>query len=107
MESERQVEVNQKVRSYPRTIPLGGRMQNVSRKLLLAGVLAFGTLTAACGDKVNILQPSTQVGVQSVTVTPSAASVTQGQTIQLSATVVADANTAKTVSWASSNTAVA
>jgi len=69
--------------------------------------LAFGTLTAACGDKVNILQPSTQVGVQSVTVTPSAASVTQGQTIQLSATVVADANTAKTVSWASSNTAVA
>ena len=36
-------------------------MQQVSRKLLVAGVLAFGTLAAACGDKINIVAPTTAV----------------------------------------------
>src|ERR1700712_4059401 len=83
-------------------------MHKVSRTLLLAGVLAFGTLTAACGDKIELVAPTTNVGVSSVTVTPSNASVTQGQSIQLAVSVVtADGNTAKPVPWSSSNSAVA
>ena len=82
-------------------------MQHVSRKLLLAGVLAFGTLTAACGDKVTLTQVQPFVGVQSVSVTPQNASIPVGTTITLSASVTADASTAKTVSWTTSNAAVA
>lgn len=82
-------------------------MHKVSRTLLLAGVLAFGTLTAACGDKVNIVQPTVQTGVQSVTVTPQNATIAVNETIQLAASVTADASTAKTVTWTSSNSAVA
>ena len=83
-------------------------MHTVSRKLLLAGVLAFGALTAACGDKVEIVGPPAPVtGVTGVSVSPATATVQQGQSIQLSAIVTADAATAKTVTWASSNTAVA
>ena len=75
-------------------------MHTVSRKLLLAGVLAFGALTAACGDKVEIVGPPAPVaGVQNVSVSPQTATVQQGQTIQLSAIVTADAATAKTVTW--------
>ncbi len=83
-------------------------MQQVSRKLLLAGVLAFGTLTAACGDKVIVGPPVTApVGVQNVTVTPQNATINAGGSITLSASVTADATTAKTVSWTSSNSAIA
>ena len=82
-------------------------MQTVSRKLLLAGVLAFGALTAACGDKLTVTQQVPPVGVQTVTVSPTSATVAVGQTIQLSAIVTADAATAKTVTWTSSGTAIA
>jgi|GEM_PF-4209628 len=82
-------------------------MQQVSRKLLLAGVLAFGTLTAACGDKLSITQVAPFVGVQSVSVSPQNATITVGTTIALAASVTADATTAKTVSWTTSNAAVA
>ena len=81
-------------------------MQQVSRKLLLAGVLAFGTLTAACGDKITF-PPAQPPGVQSVTVTPQNATINVGTTIALAASVTADATTAKTVSWSTSNAAVA
>ncbi len=83
-------------------------MHKVSRTLLLAGVLAFGTLTAACGDKVTVAPlPTGSTGITSITVTPSAASVQVGGVIQLAVSVVSDAATAKTVTWSSSNSAVA
>jgi Bacterial Ig-like domain (group 2) len=86
---------------------LGGIMHKVSRSLLLAGVLAFGSLTAACGDKVELTQVGPPVGISSITVTPPAASIAAGSTIQLAVAVVADASTAKTVTWTSSSAAVA
>jgi len=82
-------------------------MHKVSRMLLVAGVLAFGTLTAACGDKVELVQPTTAQGVTNVSVSPSNASINVGTTIQLAASVSADAATAKTVTWTTSNAAVA
>ena len=82
-------------------------MHKVSRTLLLAGVVAFGTLTAACGDKVTVTSVGPIIGVQSVTVTPANATIPAGTTITLSASVLADASTAKTVSWTSSNAGVA
>jgi hypothetical protein len=81
-------------------------MQKVSRSLLLAGVLAFGTLTAACsGDKVIVNPPID--GVQSVTVSPSNASIPVGTSITLAANVTATGNAAKTVTWTSSDATVA
>jgi hypothetical protein len=80
-------------------------MHKFSRSLLLAGVLAFGTLTAACGDKVTVAGEPT--GVQSVTVTPPAATIIVGESITLAASVTADAATAKTVTWSTSNAATA
>ncbi|MEP6621649.1 MAG: Ig-like domain-containing protein [bacterium] len=84
-------------------------MHKVSRSLLLAGVLAFGTLTAACGDKVNIVQPPNATGVQSVVVSPPSATIQIGaaNAIQLAVSVTADASTAKTVTWTTSSAAVA
>jgi hypothetical protein len=81
-------------------------MHKISRSLLLAGVLAFGTLSAACGDTVNTTLPSV-TGVSAVSVTPATATIQVGETIQLSTSVTADATTAKTVTYTSSNTAVA
>jgi len=83
-------------------------MQKVSRSLLLAGVLAFGTLVAACGDKVEVAAPvPAQTGVFSVTVSPSNATINVGATIQLAVSVTADATTDKSVTWSSSSPAVA
>jgi hypothetical protein len=82
-------------------------MNKVSRTLLLAGVLAFGTLSAACGDKVTVAGPGGAQGVQLVTVTPPSATVAVGQSIILSGQVTADAASAKTVTWSTSNAAVA
>jgi hypothetical protein len=76
-------------------------MHKFSRTLLLAGVLAFGTLSAACGDKVEIAGPAT--GVQLVTVTPPNASIQVGESIVLSGQVTADAASAKTVTWSTSS----
>jgi hypothetical protein len=81
-------------------------MHKISRTLLLAGVLAFGTLSAACGDTISTPQ-MVAPGVTSVTVTPASATIQAGETIQLSTSVTADATTAKTVTYTSSNTAVA
>ena len=83
-------------------------MHTVSRSLLLAGVLAFGTLTAACGDKVELIQGTGGiVGISSITLTPPSATINAGSTIQLAVSVVADASTAKTVTYTSSAPAVA
>ena len=80
-------------------------MHKFSRTLLVAGVLAFGTLSAACGDKVTVAGQPT--GVQSITVTPPTATINVGESITLAASVTADAATAKTVTWTSSAAATA
>jgi hypothetical protein len=82
-------------------------MHKVSRTLMIAGVLAFGSLAAACGDKIEVTQPVVVNEVQSVTVSPSNATVTVGQTITLAANVVASGTAARTVTWSSSNAGVA
>jgi hypothetical protein len=82
-------------------------MHKFSRTLLLAGVMAFGTLSAACGDKVTVAGPGGAAGVQLVTVTPPSATIAVGEAIILSGQVTADAASAKTVTWSTSNAAVA
>jgi hypothetical protein len=80
-------------------------MHKVSRTLLLAGVLAFGGLTAACdsGSTTVVGNP----GIQSITLTPPSATINVGNTLQLAVSVVADAATAKTVSYTTSAAGVA
>jgi len=82
-------------------------MHKFSRTLLLAGVLALGTLSAACGDKVTVAGPGGPAGVSLVTVTPPSATIAVGESIILSGQVTADAASAKTVTWSSSNATVA
>ncbi len=84
-------------------------MHKFSRTLLVAGVMAFGTLAAACGDKVTVTNPPPgQTGVTNISVTPPAATINTGATIQLAVSVTtADGATAKTVTWTTSNSAVA
>ena len=79
-------------------------MHKVSRSLLLAGVLAFGGLTAACDNGTTTVVAPTPV---SVTLTPPSATIPVGTSIQLAVSVTADANTAKTVTYTSSSAAVA
>ncbi|HEY0996336.1 MAG TPA: Ig-like domain-containing protein [Gemmatimonadaceae bacterium] len=87
-------------------------MHSVSRSLLVAGIVALGGLTA-CGDKVQIVQPTnTPTGkdssVTSVTVTPSTAQTQVGGTQTFVASVVGGPDlTNRNVTWSSSNTAVA
>jgi hypothetical protein len=85
-------------------------MQSVVRSSLI-GLLALASLTA-CGDKVNIVQPSsttTSSVVRGVTVTPaSVPSLAVGSSVTLSAAVEADAGvTDRTVTWSSSDATVA
>ena len=82
-------------------------MHKVSRTLMFAGVLAFGSLAAACGDKLTVTQPVVLNEVQSVTVSPSNASINVGTSISLAANVVASGTAVRTVTWTSSNAAVA
>jgi len=79
-------------------------MHKVSRSLLLAGVLAFGGLTAACDNGTTTVVAPTPV---SVTLTPPSATIPVGTSIQLAVSVTADANTAKTVTYTSSAAGVA
>jgi len=76
----------------------------------LIGLLAIAGLTA-CGDKIEVpgvtTTPTSNV-VRSVTVSPSSATLNQGDKITLAASVNADAGvTDRTVTWSSSNTAIA
>jgi hypothetical protein len=84
-------------------------MQKVSRSIL-AGALVLAGLTA-CGDKISTgTQTSTTppaAVVHSVTVTPASVSLSIGQNVTLVAQVNADAGLARTVTWASTNAAVA
>ena len=85
-------------------------MQSVVRSSLV-GLLALASLTA-CGDKVNIVQPTSTTPpavVHGVTVTPNVVPNLQvGASVTLSASVDADAAvTDRTVTWASSDATVA
>jgi len=84
-------------------------MQRVVRSTLV-GLLTLAGLTA-CGDKVTVPpQTTTPVGtvVHRVTVTPDNLQLKVGDKVTLAASVDADAGvTDRTVTWSSSNTAVA
>jgi len=82
-------------------------MQRVVRSTLV-GLLTIAGLTA-CGDKVNVVQPVTPVGVvHSVTVSPSTLPLSVGGTGTLSASVDADASlTGKGVTWTSTDATIA
>ena len=78
-------------------------MHKFSRSLLLAGIMAFGTAIVACDNSDTIVNPTPV----SVSVTPPAATINVGESITLAASVTADENTAKTVTWTSSNAGTA
>jgi hypothetical protein len=73
----------------------------VLRSILLA---AAALVAVACGDKVNVVQPTPATpAVQSVTVAPSTATIIVGQTLNLTAAVSADAGATYTVAWTTSD----
>lgn len=78
-------------------------MQRVFR-LSLIGMLGIASLTA-CGDKVPS-GPTGGGGVHSVTVTPPSANMNVGDKVTFAASVDAEGSD-RTVTWSSSNTAVA
>jgi len=84
-------------------------MQRVVRSTLV-GLLTFAGLTA-CGDKVTVPPPTSNAAgtvVHSVTVSPPSLNLKAGDKVTLAASVDADAGvTNRTVTWTSSNTAVA
>ena len=72
-------------------------------------VAATAIIAAACGDKVNILQPNTTTGaaINSVQVAPSTATISVGQAVQLSVAVNATTGVTPTVTWSTGASAVA
>ena len=69
-------------------------------------VAAVAILAAACGDKVNVVGPSTAdttPKVNSVTVSPSTATMSIGQTVSFTAAVDVSNGAATTVTWSSSD----
>ncbi|MGA9838423.1 MAG: Ig-like domain-containing protein, partial [Gemmatimonadaceae bacterium] len=84
-------------------------MQKVSRSIF-TGLLVIAGLTA-CGDKVTVAPGNSSSAaapaVHSVTVTPPSASVSVGQSVQLVASVNADATLARTVTWATTAASIA
>jgi len=81
-------------------------MQKLTRSLLAIGALAG---LAACGDDVSVTEPPPPTpAVTGISVSPQSATLSVGGTAQLSAVVtVNDPSVATTVTWASSNAAVA
>lgn len=81
-------------------------MNSVPRKLTLG--LGLALVVAACGDDVTVQEaPQPTPGLRSVVVSPSSATVAPGGSFTFGAAVDADAGLARTVTWSSSNTAVA
>ncbi len=75
----------------------------VLRSVLVTGLAAFA---AACGDKVTVAGPpttDTTPKVNSVTVTPSAVTMSVGQTAAFTAAVDVSNGAATTVTWSSSD----
>src|SRR5690242_20637697 len=96
--------------SHNASLTKGGKMQSVVRSTFFAGALALVTLAGvtACGDKVKVSQTAPDSTVQSVTVTPGQLNLNVGDKATLAASVQAGPGvTDRTVTWTSSNTAVA
>ncbi|MBM4193356.1 MAG: hypothetical protein FJ202_03115 [Gemmatimonadetes bacterium] len=71
-------------------------------------VAAVAVLAAACGDKVEIVQPapaSATPTVNSVSVSPATATMSIGQTVNFTAVVGVSNNAGTTVTWSSSDAA--
>lgn len=70
-------------------------------------VAAVAIFAAACGDKVNIVQPDTNTtvtsGVTAVAVAPGTATMSIGNTVSFTAAVTATGTAATTVTWSSSD----
>ena len=81
-------------------------MSKLYRSLLWSGLVVAGV--AACGDDVTVAPPPPPPApaVHSVSVAPNPGSILPGGTLQMIATVNADAGVATTVAWTSSNAAV-
>lgn len=78
------------------------------RKFLMAGIVTLGL--AACGDDLTItdpIQPPTPSNITSFSVSPTSATVAPGTFVQASANLVTIAGVTGSVSWGSSNDAVA
>jgi len=92
----------------PRITYHGGKMQRVFRFTLLS--LAAAASLTACGDKVELTQQTTpaDTAVTLITVTPPTLALAINQTGTLVAAISAGpASGPRTVTWSSSNTAVA
>jgi hypothetical protein len=76
-------------------------MRKLYRSMLWSGLIVAGA--AACGDDVTIPPPPPLPAVRSVSVAPTGATLAAGATLQMVATVDADAGTATTVTWSSSD----
>lgn len=83
-------------------------MQRVVR-LSFVGLLAIAgaSFATACGDKVTVPPAQSDSTVHSVTVSPPSAQLKIGDKFQFGASVDAGQGVARTVTWSSSNTAVA
>jgi hypothetical protein len=78
----------------------------VLRSSLFVAVTAL--VAAACGDKVNVTPPAViPPTLHGIVVAPATATITVGQTVQLTAAVSADAGVTATVSWSTTNSGVA
>jgi len=70
-------------------------------------VAAAAVFAAACGDKVNVVGPETPTtptpDVTSVTVAPATATMSVGETVNMTASVTAINGAAATVTWSSSD----
>lgn len=76
-------------------------MRKLYRSMLWSGLVVAGV--AACGDDVTIPPQPVPPAVRSVSVAPTGATLAAGATLQMVATVDADAGTATTVTWTSSD----
>ncbi|HET9064692.1 MAG TPA: Ig-like domain-containing protein [Gemmatimonadales bacterium] len=78
------------------------------RKILMAGIVTLGL--AACGDDLTItdpVQPPPTSNITSFSVSPTSATIAPGTFLQASANLVTIAGVTGSVSWGSSNSAVA
>jgi hypothetical protein len=83
-------------------------MQRVFRFSLVGAVMLTIAGLSACGDKVNVTEAGRDSSVTSVSVTPPSATLNVGDKITLVATVTGGKDlTNRTVTWTSSNSAVA
>jgi hypothetical protein len=81
-------------------------MSKLYRSLLWSGLVVAGV--AACGDDVTVQPPPPPppATVHSVSVAPNPGNIAPNGTLQMIASVNADAGVATTVTWSSSNSAV-